>query len=272
MKGGVGKTTLTANLAIGLSKLYNKKVLLVDLDPQFNLTQYLMPSQNYLNYVKNFSKCTVKDIFIKRSSDSISLANQDKQKIPEIVPSINNSVVRITSDDSGYVDLIPSTLDLMEADILGRGIENRLSKFLKKVRHKYDHILIDCPPTVSLFTTSAFLASDAYLTPIKPDWLSSIGISLIDKSMKTLTENYGKTINFIGIIFVMVKKNKLMRRTMRVLQGVERLKCFQNSLSDSVRIAETGPHMNIFGLEGKNQRYMHEMTSITQEFQTRVKK
>lgn len=272
MKGGVGKTTLTANLAIGLSSLHDKKVLLVDLDPQFNLTQYLMHSKQYLDHIKNPSKCTIKDIFIKRSTDSIGLANQDKQHIPEIEPNISNCSFRVSTHINGHLDLIPSTLNLMEADVLARGIENKLSKFLKKIQKKYDYILIDCPPTVSLFTISAFLASDSYLTPIKPDWLSSIGLSLIDRSMKTLTENYGKPINFVGIIFVMVKNNKLMKRTMERLRDEERWKCFKNSLSDSTRIAETGPHKNLFDLVGTSQRYREEMTRITEEFESRAKK
>jgi len=272
MKGGVGKTTLTANLAIGLSTLHNKKVLLVDLDPQFNLTQYLMHSAQYLDHIKDSSKCTVKDIFIKNTTDSIGLANQAKQQIPEVVPNIGNCSFRISSHGNGHVDLIPSTLNLMEVYFQEEDIENKLSKFLKKIQKRYDYILIDCPPTVSLFTTSAFLASDSYLTPIKPDWLSSIGLSLIDRMMKTLTANYGKPINFMGIIFVMVKNNRLTKNTMESLQGEERWKCFKNSLSESTRIAETGPHKNIFDLVGKSLRYREEMIKITEEFELRAKK
>lgn len=271
MKGGVGKTTLTVNLGIGLAKFHNKKVLLVDLDPQFNATQYLLGGKNYLKYIDNPKKCTIKDIFIKPPSESVGLGNKQNQSKKVIEPTLENSTVRILGTPEGYLDLIPSTLQLMEADILSRGIENKLKLFLDKIKSKYDFILIDCPPTVSLFMISAYLASDAYLTPVKPDILSSIGLSLIDRTMTKFKENYGKEIKYLGLVFIMVKGTNLMKLIMQGLKKKTEWGCFDNKLSDSVRIAETGFLVkSIFDID-PSERYADEMKAIVSEFLQKVK-
>lgn len=269
MKGGVGKTTLTCNLGLGLSKYHNKKVLIVDVDPQFNATQYLMGVEQYLKHIKNPSKCTVNDIFIKREPISVGLGSRQKHEEPRIEPTKENCTVRILNvNETAYLDLVPSTLDLMEADILGRGIENKLKIFLDKIKDIYDIILIDCPPTISLFTISAYIASDAYVVPLKPDLLSSIGISLIGRAMKRLSDNYGKTIDYLGCIFIMTKKTILMRDVMKSLRKSSELKCFDSILSDSIKIAGTTGDYSIFDLNGT--RYPDEMKAIVEEFQQRL--
>ncbi len=273
MKGGVGKTTLTTNLGIGLARFHNKKVLLVDLDPQFNATQYLMGGEKYLEYIGNPNNCTIKDIFIRRSSASVGLGSQDTHTEQPIEPTLKNSIVRIftNKEETGYLDLIPSTLQLMEADALTRGIENKLKNFLDKIKQKYDYILIDCPPTVSLFMISAYLASDAYLTPVKPDILSSIGISLIGRTMTKLKDTYGKDIDYKGLVFIMVKEStSLMNLMMNELKGKKELNCFDSFLSDSIRIAETGFTVSsIFDIDSK-YRYADEMKAIITEFMKKV--
>jgi chromosome partitioning protein len=273
MKGGVGKTTLAANLALGLARFHNKRVLLVDLDPQFNATQYLMWSEDYLAHIKDGKKCTIKDIFIARTSESVGFASETIIKDTKVKPTKDNCIVRIYNNASGGVlDLVPSTLDLMEADILGRGIENKLKNFLDKIKKGYDYVLLDCPPTISLFTISAFLASDSYLTPIKPDWLSSIGLSLIDRAMRRFSDNYGKEIEYLGLVFVMAKPTRLMKSIMKQLRAYPQLNCFESAFSDSTRIAETGPHLSVFDLTGKNAKYGIQMRSIVDEFVLRVEK
>lgn len=269
MKGGVGKTTLAVNLGLGLARFHDKKVLLVDVDPQFNATQYLMGVVKYIGYIKIQSNCTVKDIFIKRAITSIGLGNQQKHEEPEIEPTKENCTVRIFSNNgTAYLDLVPSTLDLMEADTLDRGIENKLKIFLDKIKDSYDIILIDCPPTISLFTISAYIASDAYLTPLKPDLLSSIGTSLIARAMKRLTDRYGKTIDYLGCVFIMTRKTNLMRDVMRSLRRSSELKCFDSILSDSTSIAGTYGDTSIFDLKGT--RYPEEMRAIVEEFKHRL--
>jgi|CXWL01.1.fsa_nt_gi chromosome partitioning protein len=273
MKGGVGKTTLTTNLGLGLARFHNKKILLVDLDPQFNATQYLVGGEKYLEYIENENNCTVKDIFINRPSHSVGLGNRESHSDKSIEPTLKNSTIRIFTNDekTGFLDLIPSTLQLMEADILSRGIENKLKIFLDKIKEKYDFILIDCPPTVSLFMMSAYLASDAFLTPVKPDILSSIGISLIGRTMAKLKDTYGKDIEYLGLVFVMIKTTILMDKMMKHLRDDPQLNCFDSMLSDSTKIASSGfLTESIYDIDPQF-RYASEMKAIVDEFLTRVK-
>lgn len=266
MKGGVGKTTLTVNLALGLAKFHNKKVLLVDLDPQFNATQYLMSTKAYLSHVSDKNKLTVREIFVDRLVESAGTGSSGVLQQTKIKPTKENCCIRIFSKNgTAFLDLVPSRLELMEVDSLDRGIENKLKIFLDKVRGIYDFILIDCPPTISLFTKSAFIASDSYIIPVKPDYLSSIGLSLIDRAVNNFQETYGKSVNYLGLTFVMVQKNLILhKKTMQTLKGQTKNKCFTNFLSHSTKIAGTVEHNeSIYDLP---VRYSDEMKKITEEF------
>ena len=272
MKGGVGKTTLTVHLALGLAKFHDKRVLLVDMDPQSNATQYLMKPEEYVSFVNNKLKCTSLDIFIDRETESVGTGSARTQKTTEVIPNKDNSTVRIYGNDSsGHLDLIPSRLELMEADVVARGIENRLKIFLDKIKPAYDVILIDCPPTVGLFTLSSYIVSDAYLVPVKPDYLSSVGISLIEKAFKRYAKNFPNDIKFLGTVFQMVQPTNLMDKTMETMKGNAQWKCFDNHLSHSTRIAETVENnKSIFDLTADSGRYANEMTKIVDEFSRRI--
>ncbi|MBU3907487.1 MAG: ParA family protein [Nanoarchaeota archaeon] len=268
MKGGVGKTTLSVNLAYGLSKYHHKRVLLVDVDPQFNATQYLYPISKYLEFMKKKGSCTIKDIFIDRPTEIMGTVTDEKKKADAVILSIANCAIRVYKNDSGFLDLIPSTLELMEADNMRRGIENRLKIFLDKVRDNYDYIIIDCPPTMSVFTASAYIASDAYLITIKPDYLSSVGISLLLRAMKNYEESYGISRKPIGIVFTMVMGNTtLAKQVMGQIRKAysPKMKIFDNCMSHTTKIAKTvGENKTIFDIGGG--RYSTEMKNITKEF------
>lgn len=272
MKGGVGKTTLAVNISMGLARFYNKKTLLVDLDPQFNATQCLMKISDYIDYLKNPAKLTIKDVFVKRPSNGVGIGDVPVQtrSVPE--PTIQNCTIRVYDNPKGgHLDLIPSTLDLMEADTLDRGMENKLKYFLDKIKHAYDVILIDCPPTISIFTMSAFLSADAYLVSVKPDYLSSIGLSLIDRAMKRFTNNFGKQIDYLGLVFTMVQNTNLMNETMESIRTRPEFKCFENHLSHSTKIAQVvEDNKSIFDIPASKGRYAKEMSSIVDEFVKRL--
>ena len=272
MKGGVGKTTLTVNLALGLAKFHNKKVLLVDLDPQFNATQYLINSKSYLAHISDRNKLTIRDVFVDRLVESAGTGSSSVLQQTKVKPTKDNCCMRVfTKNGTAFLDLIPSRLELMEVDSLDRGIENKLKIFLDKVKGVYDYILIDCPPTISIFTKSAFIASDSYMIPIKPDYLSSIGLSLMDRAVNNFQETYGKSINYLGLTFIMVQKHLLLhKKTMQTLKGQSKNKCFINYLSHSTKIAGTvEENKSIYDISG---RYPDEMKRITDEFLKVVEK
>jgi chromosome partitioning protein len=270
MKGGVGKTTLCANLAIGLAKYHDKRVLLIDLDPQSNLTQSLLKPDKYRKYLETETNCTIKDIFIDRPTESVGLAQKSKQTTSEIIPTVKNSTVRIygKEDSASFCDLIPSRLELMEAETLERGVENRLGIFLDKIKDAYDLIFLDCPPTMGLFTLSAFIASNSYLVPLKPDYLSSVGLPLINKAITIFQKNFKISLKYLGLIFTMVQSTNLMRDTMIEIKQDPNNKCFDQILSHSTSIAETvRDNQNIFDISA---RYSEEMVTIVDEFVTRM--
>ncbi|MFN8395539.1 MAG: ParA family protein [Bacteroidia bacterium] len=195
MKGGVGKSTLTVNLAWHLAAYSNhrKKVLVVDLDPQFNASQYLVGINRYEFYVRN-GKPTTWEIFEQNT-------RTPSGKGTNILPTdaIQNVV---TYQGGARVDLLPSRLELSLSLKNPSGKERLLPRFLEKVKSNYDLIVIDCAPTESILTTAAYLSSDYILVPVKPEYLSTIGLPLLATSMGDFLEDYDDhQLQLLGIVF-----------------------------------------------------------------------
>lgn len=197
MKGGVGKSTLTVNLAWQFAGTYawkNKKVLVVDLDPQFNASQYLLGVEKYKEIAdKNLP--TVWDIFEQ-------LTRTPSGKIPKPIDpdSVIHSVVKYR--DGSKIDIIPSRLELAFSLRNPGQKEKLLSKLIYKIEDNYDLILLDCAPTESLLTTAAYLASDYILVPVKPEYLSSIGLPLLVRSMNDFKNFYeDSNLQLAGVVF-----------------------------------------------------------------------
>ena len=150
MKGGVGKTTLCVNLGFALFSR-QKKVLIVDNDPQFNATTALLEPQNYLKYCINTGAKyrTIHDIYEK--PPRIAGGNVDKGWQEYFIP-------RWFMGDkkAARLDLLASRIDLYETLRNPSQKEYLLDKFLANRAQDYDYVLIDCPPTPSVLTLSAF--------------------------------------------------------------------------------------------------------------------
>jgi len=195
MKGGVGKSTLTVNLAwhFAVYRDWLKRVLVVDLDPQFNASQYLVGVMRYQEHLTD-SKPTMWEIFEQHTRTPTG-------KVGKLDPqdAIRN-VRRIRG--GGKIDLIPSRLELaLSLKNPGHKVD-LLQKALRKVESDYDLILIDCAPTESILTTAAYLASDYILVPVKPEYLSTIGLPLLVNSMEDFLQQYDdSSLEFAGIVF-----------------------------------------------------------------------
>lgn len=208
MKGGVGKTTLAVNIADFLTSRHAKKVLLIDVDPQFNATQCLINGDDYVEYIKN-GGTTIKDVFNYKKSASVSVVGGTIEREP--VP-YSNIVPYKTS--RGF-DLIPSQLDLFRFEMApGQGTENRLKNYLNHIKGtgEYDICIIDCPPTPSVWMTSALIASDFYLIPSKPDPISMTGLDLLEGIIKERKENYGCACRCAGLVLTIAETNTVVYR------------------------------------------------------------
>lgn len=201
MKGGVGKTTLAVNIADFLANSEGKRVLLVDVDPQFNATQCVMDGEKYVEHVKS-DGFTIVDIFDSNTRVKTSLVDgsgeQKSIDLADLMP------LKSTRE----FDFIPGNLQLFKLEIApGSGRENRLKIYLQKHSEEYDYAIIDSPPTPSVWMSSALIASDFYLIPVKPDPLSMTGTDLLQGIINEKKENYGFSSKCCGIIFTMVEKN-----------------------------------------------------------------
>ncbi len=219
-KGGVGKTTLTANLGAELA-FRGRKVLLIDLDPQSSLTFSFIPPDLWQ---KEYSESkTIKNWF-----DSLSDGGSITLTDLIFTPRATND----TLNGKGKLDLIASHLGLINVDLElatelgGASLKQAQKKFLKVHSHllngieeinDYDIILIDCPPNFNIVTKNAIVASDNILIPAKPDYLSTLGIDYLIRSLNSLIEDYNdyaKISNkeyeeiapeIIGVVFTMIQ-------------------------------------------------------------------
>jgi chromosome partitioning protein len=191
MKGGVGKTTLTVNLAASLAHYHNKRVLVVDLDPQTNATFSLIKIDTWNQWVG--SRPTLADLM--KQTDEFNLSGIE----PNAEEAIIKNVGRVPN-----LDLIPSHLKLTYIDIQLAGISAReriLKQKLSKVINSYDFIFCDCPPNLSISTQNGLAASDYYIIPVVPEVLAALGLGLIDNRIKQLSKRMEMDIKSIGIIF-----------------------------------------------------------------------
>lgn len=261
MKGGVGKTTLSVNLAYILANFHNKKVLIVDIDPQFNATQYLVSQENIIQHFD--TKKTILDIIMPQKEEKIDLVKKKKKAAPK-KPQLSDYIINISSKANGArLDIVPSTVNLIEIENSPRGAEHHLKQFLKKYCKLYDIVIIDCPPTIGIHTLSAFLASAYYLIPLKPDYLSSLGLSLLEKALEKYRKADGHKLKSLGVVFTMVDLRPALTFTIMNEIRKARKDCILAYSSLSTQVAQSFSNMSSF--YSGTGRYQTEFKDITQE-------
>lgn len=194
MKGGIGKTTLASQVAHAASSS-GFKTLAVDLDPQSNLSQSLMTPQIYVKHLKE-KKPTIVQIF-----DDYIPSSEDFES-PRLLD-IHDVIIKNASYwYSKSLDLIPSRLELTRVLKNPTGKERRLAKALAQISSEYDLIIIDCAPTESILTQAAYFASRYVLVPVKPEFLATIGLPLLARSIEEFKlENNDHELDICGIVF-----------------------------------------------------------------------
>ena len=201
MKGGVGKTTLALNVADCLARTHNKKVVVVDVDPQFNATQCLFSGDEYVALLKARAD-TILNVFdteIKPIASVVNGATSDEPK----------ELKDIKLQKKGLLWVLPGNIDLYRLEMTtGEGREFALKRLVEEnlIPAGFDYVIIDTPPTPSMWMTSALIASDYFVIPVKPDPLSLIGIDLLRSIIDRRRKSYGLGIKCLGLVFTMVER------------------------------------------------------------------
>lgn len=196
MKGGVGKTTLAVNLGWNLARRKNKKVIIVDLDPQFNASQYIMDFQVWNKHRQQ--RGTVANILL----ESRPIPKTNKKGGPLWFFKELYSVETSKVGKSGLW-LIPSDLRLAQAVKNPQGVEYRLYRRMEYWQNYFDYAFIDCAPGDTVLTATALMSSDFILVPIKPDRFSIVGYSMMHEVIEKFRFDYPdpKKVQDLGVVF-----------------------------------------------------------------------
>ena len=194
MKGGVGKTTISALLGRYASIGLSLDVLMVDLDPQANLSQAVMGDDRYKRFLNEKSPSIV-EIFNGYNPPTITKASSSPLAIGDVV-------VGHTSWGDEKLQIIPSRFDFSDTLIRSIGTNPRvLANLIANNFQDKDLIVIDCAPTESIFTQVAYHASRYILVPVKPEYFATIGFPLLNDSLTAFrSKNIGHLIDVIGVV------------------------------------------------------------------------
>jgi chromosome partitioning protein len=194
MKGGVGKSTLAVNLAWHFFSRGQKRVLLVDLDPQFNASQYTLGATEYKQII-NTQKPTVWNVF-EQYSRSPSAPNPSPLNVNSVICEVRRA------HSGARLDLLPSRLELAHTLRSPAQKEDLLARAIQGLENNYDLVIYDCAPTESFLTYAAYAASDSIVVPVKPEFLSTIGLPLLAQSLADFkAQRNGAGPNIAGILF-----------------------------------------------------------------------
>lgn len=239
-KGGVGKTTSVVNLAAALGKL-NKRILIIDIDPQGNATSGLGVDKKNLNnsiYDALINKTSLKEIIQKTSAEN--------------------------------VDIVPSNVDLAGAEIELIEIEARelaLKNSLEEVENNYDFIFIDCPPSLGLLSINGLSASDSVIIPIQCEYYALEGVSQLVETVMLVKRSLNPQLEIEGVILSMFDgRTNLSIQVVDEVKKYFKGKVYTSIIPRNVRLAEAPSYgLSVIDYDEKSKG-AEAYTDLAEEF------
>jgi len=220
-KGGVGKTTTVINLAAGLVQ-QEKKVLVIDLDPQGNATTGLGLSN------------------LENSSDTIYGVLNGSRVISAVIKKTNFKNLDIVSSNVDLSGLEIETVGDSERAFILKG---KLAPYLNDSSGSYDYILIDCPPSLSLITVMALVSSHSLIVPLQTEFFALEGLTQLMKTIERIKVSLNPELQIRGILLTMYdKRNKLSAQVEKEARDYFNEKVYQTVIPRNVRLSEAPSH------------------------------
>ena len=255
-KGGVGKTTSVVNIAVALAKL-EKKVLVIDMDPQANTT-------TGLGVDKYTDDDSIYDLFYELDDnieneeyESIEIENEDEENIDTTSKSLNKDTDEEKTNEekeidfSKYIKETESGVFLIKSESSLSGLEVELvsldpvkrtqvlKNIVDKIDDSYDYIIIDCPPSLGLLSINALVASDSIIIPIQTEYYALEGVSELMNTYKLVKDSLNENLDIEGVLLTMFdKRENLSYEVVEEVKSYFKGKVFRTMIPRNVRLAE----------------------------------
>lgn len=255
-KGGVGKTTSVVNIAVALARL-EKKVLVIDMDPQANTT-------TGLGIDKYTDDDSIYDLFyelddnIENEDDkSIEIESEDEENIDTTSKPLNKETDEEKANEekeidfSKYIKETESGVFLIKSESSLSGLEVELvsldpvkrtqvlKNIVDKIDDSYDYVIIDCPPSLGLLSINALVASDSIIIPIQTEYYALEGVSELMNTYKLVKDSLNENLDIEGVLLTMFdKRENLSYEVVEEVKSYFKGKVFRTMIPRNVRLAE----------------------------------